>query len=77
MKQSHVILLSLETNVCAYSSHSVIGLPEEEDWPSDVALPRHAFNPRPPQPIEKFVPDIDELGKDLILVSFCYSLSIT
>ncbi|XP_006114538.1 cyclin-dependent kinase 6 [Pelodiscus sinensis] len=44
----------------------VIGLPEEEDWPSDVALPRHAFNSRPSQPIENFVPDIDELGKDLL-----------
>ncbi|XP_074840844.1 cyclin-dependent kinase 6 [Carettochelys insculpta] len=44
----------------------VIGLPEEEDWPSDVALPRQAFNSRPPQPIENFVPDIDELGKDLL-----------
>ncbi|KAI1242715.1 hypothetical protein IHE44_0000256 [Lamprotornis superbus] len=38
----------------------VIGLPEEEDWPNDVALPRNAFTSRPAQPIEKFVPDIDE-----------------
>lgn len=54
-----------------FSFHSVIGLPEEEDWPNDVALPRNAFTSRPAQPIEKFVPDIDELGKDLLLVSFC------
>ncbi|KAF7245959.1 Cyclin-dependent kinase 6, partial [Varanus komodoensis] len=45
----------------------VIGLPEEEDWPSDVALPRNAFTSRTPQPIELFVTDIDELGKDLLL----------
>lgn len=53
-----------------FSFHSVIGLPEEEDWPNDVALPRNAFTSRPTQPIEKFVPDIDEVGKDLLLVSF-------
>lgn len=48
---------------------SVIGLPGEEDWPRDVALPRQAFHSKPPQPIEKFVTDIDEQGKDLLLVS--------
>lgn len=50
---------------------SVIGLPGEEDWPRDVALPRQAFHSKSAQPIEKFVTDIDELGKDLLLVSFC------
>ncbi|XP_027703640.1 cyclin-dependent kinase 6 [Vombatus ursinus] len=45
----------------------VIGLPGEEDWPNDVALPRQAFNAKSPQPIEKFVTDIDELGKDLLM----------
>lgn len=50
---------------------SVIGLPGEEDWPRDVALPRQAFHSKPAQPIEKFVTDIDELGKDLLLVSSC------
>ncbi|XP_023580426.1 cyclin-dependent kinase 6 [Trichechus manatus latirostris] len=45
----------------------VIGLPGEEDWPRDVALPRQAFHSKSPQPIEKFVTDIDELGKDLLL----------
>lgn len=48
---------------------SVIGLPGEEDWPRDVALPRQAFHSKTPQPIEKFVADIDEQGKDLLLVS--------
>ncbi|XP_058039009.1 cyclin-dependent kinase 6 isoform X2 [Ahaetulla prasina] len=45
----------------------VIGLPEEEDWPIDVALPRNAFASQSPQPIELLVTDIDELGKDLLL----------
>lgn len=48
---------------------SLIGLPEEESWPSEVAVPQSAFHPRQPQPIEDVVPDIDELGKDLLLVS--------
>ncbi|XP_071416803.1 cyclin-dependent kinase 6 isoform X1 [Pithys albifrons albifrons] len=51
----------------------VIGLPEEEDWPNDVALPRNAFASRPAQPIEKFVPDIDELGKDLLLKCLAFN----
>lgn len=55
--------------------HSVIGLPGEEDWPRDVALPRQAFHSKSAQPIEKFVTDIDELGKDLLLVSSCGALS--
>ncbi|KAK2096325.1 hypothetical protein P7K49_025359 [Saguinus oedipus] len=46
----------------------VIGLPGEEDWPRDVALPRQAFHAKSAQPIEKFVTDIDELGKDLLLL---------
>uniref|UniRef100_A0A8D0FI90 cyclin-dependent kinase n=1 Tax=Strix occidentalis caurina TaxID=311401 RepID=A0A8D0FI90_STROC len=54
-----------------FSFHSVIGLPEEEDWPNDVALPRNAFTSRPAQPVEKFVPDIDEPGKDLLLFPLC------
>ncbi|KAM9302893.1 cyclin-dependent kinase 6 isoform 2-T2 [Morus bassanus] len=52
---------------------NVIGLPEEEDWPNDVALPRNAFTSRPAQPIEKFVPDIDELGKDLLLKCLAFN----
>ncbi|XP_063492414.1 cyclin-dependent kinase 6 isoform X2 [Symphalangus syndactylus] len=46
---------------------NVIGLPGEDDWPRDVALPRQAFHSKSAQPIEKFVTDIDELGKDLLL----------
>ncbi|KAM6422112.1 cyclin-dependent kinase 6 isoform 2-T2 [Rhynochetos jubatus] len=52
---------------------NVIGLPEEEDWPNDVALPRNAFTSRPAQPIEKFVPDIDDLGKDLLLKCLAFN----
>ncbi|XP_074007118.1 cyclin-dependent kinase 6 isoform X2 [Numenius arquata] len=52
---------------------NVIGLPEEEDWPNDVALPRNAFTSRPAQPVEKFVPDIDELGKDLLLKCLAFN----
>ncbi|XP_064362141.1 cyclin-dependent kinase 6 isoform X2 [Dromaius novaehollandiae] len=52
---------------------NVIGLPAEEDWPNDVALPRNAFTSRPAQPIEKFVPDIDELGKDLLLKCLAFN----
>uniref|UniRef100_A0A8C9EWT6 cyclin-dependent kinase n=1 Tax=Pavo cristatus TaxID=9049 RepID=A0A8C9EWT6_PAVCR len=52
---------------------NVIGLPEEEDWPNDVALPRNAFASRPAQPIEKFVPDIDEMGKDLLLKCLAFN----
>ncbi|RXM27389.1 Cyclin-dependent kinase 6 [Acipenser ruthenus] len=46
---------------------SVIGVPGEGDWPDDVALPRSAFSLRSSQPIGDFVPDIEELGKDLLL----------
>lgn len=65
-----------ELTLC-FTFHSVIGLPEEEDWPNDVALPRNAFASRPAQPIEKFVPDIDDMGKDLLLVSFHLFCPIT
>lgn len=61
------MLTSAHTPVWLFSS--VIGLPGEEDWPRDVALPRQAFHSKSAQPIEKFVTDIDELGKDLLLVS--------
>lgn len=35
-----------------------------------MAVPRQAFHSKSAQPIEKFVTDIDELGKDLLLVSW-------
>nr|DBA25237.1 TPA: hypothetical protein GDO54_012791 [Pyxicephalus adspersus] len=45
----------------------VIGLPDEDEWPSEVAIPQSAFPFRHPQSIEDLVPDIDELGKDLLM----------
>ncbi|KAJ6650567.1 hypothetical protein lerEdw1_005948 [Lerista edwardsae] len=45
---------------------NLIGLPSEDDWPLDVSLPRCAFAPRLPQPVEKFVPEIEPLGARLL-----------
>ncbi|XP_067864803.1 cyclin-dependent kinase 6 isoform X2 [Heterodontus francisci] len=45
----------------------VLGLPSEDDWPREVALPRDAFSTRSPQPIQDLVPEINEPGKDLLL----------
>nr|XP_056709955.1 cyclin-dependent kinase 4 [Euleptes europaea] len=45
----------------------LIGLPSEEDWPLDVSLPRCAFAARLPQPVEKFVPEIELPGAQLLL----------
>ncbi|XP_064330269.1 cyclin-dependent kinase 4 isoform X2 [Phalacrocorax carbo] len=45
----------------------VIGLPVEDEWPLDVALPRCAFRARPPQPVEGFVPEMEPLGTQLLL----------
>lgn len=61
--------LTADAHIHVWFFYSVIGLPGEEDWPRDVALPRQAFHSKSAQPIEKFVTDIDELGKDLLLVS--------
>ncbi|XP_053564184.1 cyclin-dependent kinase 4 [Bombina bombina] len=45
----------------------MIGLPSDEEWPTDVTLPRAAFSPRSPQPVERFVPEIDAIGAQLLL----------
>lgn len=45
----------------------MIGLPSEEEWPEDVTLPRSAFSPRSQQPVEKFIPEIDAAGAQLLL----------
>ncbi|KAL2080033.1 hypothetical protein ACEWY4_023826 [Coilia grayii] len=45
----------------------VVGVPSLEDWPQNVGLPQTAFAPRPPKPIEDLVPDMDELGRSLLL----------
>lgn len=46
----------------------VIGLPSEEEWPTDVTLSRKNFPPASPSPITDFVPEIDESGAQLLLV---------
>lgn len=48
--------------------HSLIGLPPEEDWPRDVSLPRGAFPPRGPRPVQSVVPEMEESGAQLLLV---------
>lgn len=50
----------------------VIGLPPEEEWPSDVTLSRKNFPPLLPGPITDFVPEINEQGAQLLLVSPSY-----
>uniref|UniRef100_A0A3B4B8V5 Cyclin-dependent kinase 4 n=1 Tax=Periophthalmus magnuspinnatus TaxID=409849 RepID=A0A3B4B8V5_9GOBI len=46
---------------------SVIGLPSEEEWPSNVTLSRKTFRPVPPRPITEVVPEIDSQGVQLLL----------
>ncbi|XP_017548207.1 cyclin-dependent kinase 4 [Pygocentrus nattereri] len=46
---------------------SVIGLPAEGEWPTDVTLSRQNFSPQSPQPITDYVPEIGEEGADLLL----------
>ncbi|KAI4881149.1 hypothetical protein NFI96_020117 [Prochilodus magdalenae] len=46
---------------------SVIGLPGEEEWPTDVTLSRQNFSPQSPQPLSTCVPEISEDGADLLL----------
>lgn len=50
----------------------VIGLPPEEEWPTDVSLSRKNFPPLLPGPITDFVPEINEKGVQLLLVSVCH-----
>ncbi|XP_057217925.1 cyclin-dependent kinase 4 [Triplophysa rosa] len=46
---------------------AVIGLPSEEEWPSDVTLSRQNFSPQKPQSITDCVPEISEMGTKLLL----------
>ena len=48
--------------------HSLIGLPPEDDWPRDVSLPRGAFSPRGPRPVQSMIPEMEESGAQLLLV---------
>ncbi|KAF3826075.1 hypothetical protein GH733_006189 [Mirounga leonina] len=45
----------------------LIGLPPEDDWPRDVSLPRGAFSPRGPRPVQSVVPEMEESGAQLLL----------
>lgn len=47
----------------------VIGLPSEEEWPTNVTLSRKNFPSALPRPITDFVPEINESGAQLLLVS--------
>ncbi|EPQ19742.1 Cyclin-dependent kinase 4 [Myotis brandtii] len=46
----------------------LIGLPPEEDWPRDVSLPRGAFPPRGPCPVQSVIPEMEKSGAQLLLV---------
>ncbi|XP_063767644.1 cyclin-dependent kinase 4 isoform X3 [Eleginops maclovinus] len=45
----------------------VIGLPPEDEWPTDVTLSRKHFPSLLPRPITDFVPEINEQGAQLLL----------
>uniref|UniRef100_UPI00398EC365 cyclin-dependent kinase 6-like n=1 Tax=Pristiophorus japonicus TaxID=55135 RepID=UPI00398EC365 len=51
----------------------ILGLPDEEEWPADAPLPYSSFTPRPLKPIEDLLPQIDSLGKDLLLKCLHFS----
>nr|XP_057911511.1 cyclin-dependent kinase 4 [Doryrhamphus excisus]XP_057911512.1 cyclin-dependent kinase 4 [Doryrhamphus excisus] len=50
----------------------VIGLPPEEEWPSDVTLSRKHFPPCSARPLTDFVPEIDEQGARLLLAMLTF-----
>lgn len=49
-------------------SFRVIGLPQEEEWPTDVTVQRKNFPPPKARPITDFVPEINEQGAQLLMV---------
>ncbi|XP_067832594.1 cyclin-dependent kinase 4 [Heptranchias perlo] len=49
------------------------GLPAEEEWPEDVMLPRNAFTHRPPQLVKTYIPEIDDVGANLLLELLAFS----
>lgn len=58
------------------SPFRVIGLPPEEEWPTDVTLSRKNFSPLMPRPITDFVAEINEQGAELLLVRCGYDLKM-
>lgn len=55
-------------SVFLFLNFRVIGLPSEEEWPTDVTLSRKNFPSASPSPITDFVPEINESGAQLLLV---------
>lgn len=55
----------LNKTICNFR---VIGLPSEEEWPTDVTLSRKNFPSVSPSPITDLVPEINESGAQLLLV---------
>ncbi|KAJ8305099.1 hypothetical protein KUTeg_017349 [Tegillarca granosa] len=51
----------------------ILGLPPEDDWPENVSLPWNSFKAVPPQPLEQFVPEIDNDAKDLLEKLICFN----
>ncbi|KAK6182669.1 cyclin-dependent kinase 6 [Patella vulgata] len=51
----------------------LIGLPSDSDWPDSVSLPRESFKNKPPQPLGKYVPEIDPIGRDLLEKLLCFN----
>ncbi|XP_062842407.1 cyclin-dependent kinase 4 [Trichomycterus rosablanca] len=44
----------------------LIGLPSEEEWPTDVTLSQQNFSAQNPQPIRDQIPEISDDGADLL-----------
>lgn len=68
---SHLTWLSVDhsLNSLKLTRHfRVIGLPPEEEWPTDVTLSRKNFPTLTARPITDFVPEINEHGAQLLLV---------
>ncbi|XP_068853901.1 cyclin-dependent kinase 4 isoform X1 [Aphelocoma coerulescens] len=51
----------------------LIGLPHEDEWPQDVALPRDAFAPCAPREPRGEVPELGDSGEQLLLALLTFS----
>ena len=61
------------TSFCMYCS--IIGLPDENEWPSTVSLPRDSFPYSPQLSMEDIIPELaEQSGPDLLEV--CSSISL-
>ncbi|KAL3978104.1 N1-acetylpolyamine oxidase [Sarotherodon galilaeus] len=69
-RRNHLTRLSVDhsLNSLKLTRHfRVIGLPPEEEWPTDVTLSRKNFPTLTARPITDFVPEINEHGAQLLL----------